>query len=160
MKLKIVLYLMVVLVAFASCSKDDEAKKKGSDEDVTHTGDKWNITSVEYTLIDQSTSGQTFKNGTKSNVGAFYFDGGNGSFEFELEGYHKEDSFQFSDEQGNITVAAIEQGVGGGEVSQNVFVLSGTKTSDTAMTLEGSIIKQSSLTSQFTLTATFTLEKL
>ena len=160
MKLKIVLYFMVVLVVVASCSKDEKVTKKGSDSDVAHTGDKWNITSVEYLLLDQSTSGQTVKSGTKANAGSFYFDAEKGSFEFDVEGYHKEDIFNFLDDQGDVTITAIEQGVSGAEVSQNVVVLTGSRTSDTAMTLEGTIVKQSSLTAQFSLSVTFTLEKL
>jgi hypothetical protein len=158
MKLKSLVYFLAVILTIASCSKDSEVKKKGSDGDVTHTGDKWTITSVDFTLIDQGTSGQTFKSGIKENAGSFYFDGEKGSFEFDVEGYHKEDVFHFTNDSGNLTVVDIEQNVGV-VTNQNVLVLSGEQTSETQRTLEGTITKQSSLTSQFVLTATFTLVK-
>lgn len=159
MKLRMFFCFIVALAAFVSCSDDKEVTKKGSDADVTHTGVKWNITSIDYTLIDQSTSGQTFKSGTITNPGLFYLDTDKGSFEFDVEGYHKEDVFSYSDASGSLTITDIEQGVGGGVVSQNVLVISGNKISETEITLDGTITKQSSLASQFILTGTFTLVK-
>jgi PBP1b-binding outer membrane lipoprotein LpoB len=158
MKLKSLVYFLAVILIIASCSKDSEVKKKGNDADVTHTGDKWTITSVDYTLIDQSTSGQTFKSGTKANAGSFYFDGENGSFEFDVENYHKEDVFHFTNDSGSLTVVDVDQNVGV-VTNQNVLVLSGEQTSETERTLDGTITKQSSVASQFVLTATFTLVK-
>lgn len=158
MTLRMFFCFIVALAAFVSCSDDKEVTMKGSDADVTHTGLKWNITSIDYTLIDQSTSGQTFKSGTIANAGLFYFDTNKGSFEFDVEGYHKEDVFSYNDNAGSLTITDIEQGVGGGVVSQNLLVLSGNKTSDTEITLDGTITKQS-MTGQFVLTVNFTLVK-
>jgi hypothetical protein len=159
MKLRVLVYLFALIIISAACSDDKENKRKG-DADVTHTGDKWNIASVDYMLIDQSTGGQTMKNGTKTNVGSFYFDGEKGSFEMEIEGYHKEDVFTFQNDQGSITITTIGQSVGGGTISQNVLSLSGDYDSDTEITLSGTIIKQST-TGQFVLTIdNFTLVKL
>jgi hypothetical protein len=159
MKLRVLVYFFALIILSAACSDDKENKKKG-DADVTHTGDKWNIASVDYMLIDQSTGGQTMKNGTKTNVGSFYFDGTKGSFEMDLEGYHKEDVFSFTNSQGSITITTIDQSVGGGSISQNVLSLSGDFDSDTEITLSGTIVKQST-TGQFVLTIeNFTLVKL
>ena len=159
MKLRVLVYLFALIIISAACSDDKENKKKG-DADVTHTGDKWNIASVDYMLIDQSTGGQTMKNGTKTNVGSFYFDGTKGSFEMDLEGYHKEDVFSFTNSQGSVTITTIDQSVGGGTISQNVLSLSGDYNSDTEITLSGTIVKQST-TGQFVLTIeNFTLVKL
>jgi uncharacterized protein YdeI (BOF family) len=159
MKLRVLVYLFALIIISAACSDDKENKRKG-DADVTHTGDKWNIASVDYMLIDQSTGGQTMKNGTKTNVGSFYFDGAKGSFEMELEGYHKEDVFSFVNNQGSVSITTIDQSVGGGTISQNVLSLSGDYDTDTQITLSGTIVKQST-TGQFVLTIeNFTLVKL
>jgi hypothetical protein len=158
MKLRMLVYLLALIIVSAACSDDKENKKKG-DADVTHTGDKWNIASVDYMLIDQSTGGQTVKNGTKTNVGSFYFDGEKGSFEMDIEGYHKEDVFSFDGDQSSITITTIDQSVGG-TISQNVLSLSGDYDSDTQITLSGTIVKQTTA-GQFILTIeNFTLVKL
>lgn len=153
------LLMMVFSAAVVSCSDDDEVKVKG-DADVTHTGDKWNIASVDYMLIDQSTTGQTIKNGTKADAGSFYFVPGdvNGSFEMNIEGYNKEDLFNYSiDGSGNVSILDIQQSVGV-TTNQNILVISGPSTG-TEMTLEGTITKQST-TGQFILTVTMSLVKL
>jgi hypothetical protein len=147
------LFVMVVVmvVALASCSDDNGAKRKG-DPDIAHTGDKWTVTSVEYLLIDQSTSGQVMKSDTKANAGSFYFVPGatNGSFEMDIEGYNKEDAFNYTFSEGSVSIISIEQGVGT-TVSQNILALNGEQSSDTEMSLTGTITKQST-TGQFILT--------
>lgn len=66
--------------------------------DLTHEGEKWNISSVHYTLIYQTASGQVYKTGTTRNAMAFYFvrSENRGSIELEIEGYTKEDLFSCS----------------------------------------------------------------
>lgn len=158
MKSKILFFLVAVTAAVLSCSDDNEVKRKG-DPDINHEGEKWTITSVEYILIDQSTSGQTFKNGTKANAGSFYFVSGGpkGSFEMEVEGYNKEDFFTYTLDQGSVSIVDVEQSVGT-QTNQNVVVLSGDATA-TGMTMTGSIIKQST-TGQFSLNVVgMTLQK-
>lgn len=150
---------MAFLPVVISCS-DDKEVKKASDPDVTHTGEKWNIASLEYMLIDQSAGGsvsQTIKSGTKANAGSFYFDTDQGSFEFDIEGYHKEDLFNFTKDGSEMTIINVEQGVGT-TISQNILAITGSQASDDEMTLDGNITKQST-TGQFVLTATFTLVK-
>ena len=153
------LFAFILSAALISCS-DDEEKRKG-DPDITHEGGQWNIASVEYMLLDQSTSGgvgQTYKSGTKENAGTFYFvDGGSkGSFEMNIEGYNKEDFFSYSNNNGSISIMDIEQSVGV-TTNQNVLVISGDATT-TEMTLNGTITKQST-TGQFILTVTMSLVK-
>ena len=158
MKSKMMFFAIVVMASlFVSCSDDDDPKVKG-DPDVAHEGDKWTITSVEYVLIDQSTSGQTMKSGTKANPGSFYFrpEGGLGSFEMNVEGYNKEDRFGYTTDQTSISIVSVEQDAGTSP-SQNILVLSGDQT-DTEMTLSGTITKQST-TGQFILTVDMTLTK-
>lgn len=161
MKLKMLLFFTVIVSAtLVSCS-DDEVKMKG-DPDITHTGAKWNITSINYTLIDQNTSGsgagQTFKSGS-NGTGAFYFDDGatTGSFEMTMEGYNKEDFFNYAIDGASITVVTIEQSAGM-TTNQNVVALSGTITSETERSLSGTIVKQST-TGQFVLDFDATLVK-
>jgi hypothetical protein len=141
----------------SSCSKDDDPKQE--DPNVNHVGEKWNITSATYTIIDQKFNpvSQILTTGTKSNIGAFYFDGSNGSFEFDIDKIHKEDIFTFTDNSGQVSIVNITQNVGTGSVSQYVISLSGSKTT-TTMSLSGTIIKQTT-TSQSTMTGEFTLTK-
>lgn len=150
--------LVLIFPLILSCSEDDEVKRKG-DADLVHEGEKWNISSVQYTLIDQSTSGQMYKTGTKANVGTFYFvpSESRGSFEMEIEGYNKEDLFSYTvDANGNLSILHLEQSVGE-TTNQNVLAIDGSTTAS-EMSLDGSIIKQST-TGQFMLTVTMTLLK-
>lgn len=158
MKSKMLFFLVAtVSAALFSCSDDNEVKRKG-DPDLNHTGEKWTITSAQYLLIDQSTTGQTFKNGTKANAGTFYFVSGGtqGSFEMELEGYNKEDFFSYTIDQGSVSIVDIEQNAGI-QTNQNVVVLSG-EASESEMVLTGTIVKQTT-TGQFSLTLDMTLHK-
>lgn len=165
MKAKIwFLFVFVLPAALISCSEDEE-KRKG-DPDLTHesTHAQWNIASVTYTLIDQSTSGsvgQTFKSGRKENAGTFYFsdDLTRGSFEMNIEGYNKEDVFNCTLGTPNpesISIFDIQQNVGV-QTNQNVLVINGDAV-DTEMTLNGTIIKQST-NGQFMLTVSLSLVK-
>jgi len=160
MKSKFSFFLVALIsVALLSCSEDEE-KRKG-DGDVTHTGEKWNVATIEYLLIDQSTSGtigQTFANDTKANAGSFYFstDANKGSFEISVEGYNKEDTFSYTRDGDNISIITVEQGVGAG-INQNVIAISGTAT-ETQMNLQGTILKQSN-GGQFSMTVEILLEK-
>ena len=147
------LLLLGISVLFGACSQDENDENK-----INHVGEKWNIVSVDYSLIDQSPTNQAVKSGTLANAGAFYFDVGKGSFDITIEGYHKEDVFAFSEDASTVTITTISQSVSGSSVSQNVIALSGDKNSDTARTLDGTVTKQTS-TSQFILTATYALEK-
>jgi hypothetical protein len=147
---------MLVSMAVMSCSDDNEVKRKG-DPDIKHEGTKWNITSVsEYSLSDVGMTSVTSKTGSASNAGSFFFNGETkGSFEMTIEGYNKEDFFNFEkDADGNIFIFSIDQSVGS-TTNQNVLSISGEYVSDTEIALtQVSIIKQSSTTGIFTLTAT------
>ena len=143
---KLLFFMAVLAATVLSCSDDNEAKKKG-DANVDHDGEKWTIASVEYLLVDQSvgtTIGQTVKSGTKENAGSFYFipGGVKGSFEMNIEGYNKEDVFNYSiDELGEVSILDVEQNAGV-VTNQNILALTGSST-ETNMTLSGSITKQS-----------------
>jgi hypothetical protein len=139
---------ILILPVILSCSDEDELKRKG-DADLAHEGEKWNISSVQYTLIDQSTSGQIYKTGTKANARTFYFvsSESRGSFEMEIERYNKEDLFSYTiDADGNLSILHLEQSVGE-TTNQNVLAIN-AETTAIEMNLDGSIIKQST-TGQF-----------
>lgn len=145
------------VLLWTACNKDDDAP---TEIKINHVGEKWQISSVTYTLVDQNLSnpGQAVKTGTLANAGAFYFDGGKGSFDITIDDVHKEDVFTFQESSGDITIISINQNVGVSSFSQHVIAISGEQTSATAMVLQGTVTKQS-LTSQFVLTATFELLK-
>ena len=140
-----------------SCSKDDDGPQ---DSGVKHVGEKWNITSVEFNIVDQKFNppSQSFENGTEPDAGAFYFDGEKGSFDIQIEDIHKEDYFAFTDDENGVSIVGIEQSVGGSKVSQFAISLNGEKASATTMTLTGTIMKQTT-SEQFVMTATFQLTK-
>ncbi len=144
MKSTLSLFIAIFFTAALLSCKDDEKSLKG-DPDLTHSGEEWTIASIEYNLIDQQTSGgigQTVKSGTRENVGTFYFkEGGQGSFELVVDGYNKEDVFNFTIEGDQISVIEVSQSVGV-KTNQNVMVLDGELVSDTERTLGGVISKQ------------------
>lgn len=156
MKTRTLIPIIILTLLLAGCSKNEDPTPK-----VVHTGDKWIITSVDYSLVDQHFNpvSMTVDAGTVSNAGAFYFDNGNGSFDITIKSTHLEDYFSYDENDPDISIVSIDQNAGGGTFSQNVISLSGSKDPDTLIiTVEGSIIKQST-SGQFTLTGTFTLEK-
>jgi hypothetical protein len=154
MKSKMLFFVAIIAsAALISCSEDDEKTLKG-DPDITHEGDKWTITSINYTLIDQSTSGgvgQTFKTGSEG-TGAFYFveDQLKGSFEMRIADYNKEDYFSYSfPTEGEVRIFTVDQSVGT-TTNQNIIAVSGP-TTETERSLSGTIIKQSTQSGQFLL---------
>lgn len=152
---RFVFAIIFVCLALA-CNKDEDATPEII---VNHVGEKWNIVSVEYTLIDQNLSGggQLIDIGTATNAGAFYFNNGKGSFDITIKNTNKEDYYGYTETATSVSITDIKQNVSGQDFSQNVIALSGNKTA-TTMTLSGSITKQST-TGQFSLTGTFVLQK-
>jgi hypothetical protein len=140
-----------------SCSKDDDSP---GDPKVNHVGEKWNITSVTYNIVDQSFNpvSQSVSDGTATNAGAFYFDGSRGSFDIQIEDYHKEDYFSYTDDANGVSIVSVNQSAGSSGASQFAITLDGQKPTATTMTLDGTIMKQSQ-SGQFLLTATFVLTK-
>jgi hypothetical protein len=158
MKNQFAFFLSVVFcLVLLGCSKESDPKPENT---IDHVGEKWNIVSVEYTMIDQNLTNpsQVADNGTAANAGAFYFNSGKGSFDVTINQTRKEDFFSYTESGSDVTITSVSQNVGGTNFSQNVIALSGEKTSATTMTLEGSITKQS-MTGQFVLTGTFMLQK-
>ena len=158
--IKSFLSLIVLTFILMSCNKKDDPQPENT---VIHVGEKWNIVSADYTLVNQDLSKPTNvsvvnETGTASNVGAFYFNSGKGTFDITIKGINKQDYFSYSESGSEVTVTSISQSAGSTSVSQNVIALSGEKTSATSMTVQGSITKQS-MTGQFLLSGTFVLQK-
>ena len=154
MKSKLFSLIGLAMLCFVVGCSDNDDKDNG----INHVGEQWKISSVEYTLIDQSTTKQVFKSGTATNAGFFYFDGTKGSFDLTIEGIHKEDVFSYAENAPSVSITTISQSAGGSGVSQNVITMSGEKTSATAMNLDGSVTKQTT-GGQFVLSASFSLVK-
>ncbi|HEY0655799.1 MAG TPA: hypothetical protein VGD65_21840 [Chryseosolibacter sp.] len=158
MKKYISLLFLLVFSAFVlSCNKEEDPEPENN---IDHVGEKWNIVSVEYSMINQNLTNpsQLVQTGTATNAGAFYFNSGKGSFDVTINTTNKQDYFSYTENGSDVSVTSISQNVGGSNFSQNVIALSGQKTSSTTMTLDGTITQQS-MTGQFSLTATFTLQK-
>lgn len=158
--LRLTISLFTIGLVLSSCDKKDDPAPENT---VNHVGEKWNIVSADYTLVNQDFSKSTSpsvqtETGVLANVGAFYFNSGKGSFDITIKETNKQDYFSYSESGTGINLTSISQNVGGTAFSQNVIALSGEKTSATSMTLEGSITKQS-MTGQFVLSGTFVLQK-
>ncbi len=150
-------FLLTVAIGalVSSCSKDDP---KDPQITINHIGEKWNISSLEYSVVNMAITNPTVKNGTTRDAGAFYFDGSKGSFDIKIDDIEKEDVFGFIQNDSDISITSIEQSVQGASFSQNVIVLSGERIGNTSMDLSGTITTQS-LDGQFVLTGTFVLTK-
>jgi hypothetical protein len=149
--------MLALQLFFISCSKDTEVKPH--ENKISHEGEKGKINSAEYSIIDQNLTNpsQGIKTGTVSNAGAFYFNNGKGSFDISIDSYHKEDVFSISENTTELSITSIAQNLGS-LFSQNIIAFSGEKDSDTSMTLNGSITRQS-MTGQFVLSGKFILVK-
>lgn len=147
--------IKVIAISLLSCANNDPEDPQIT---INHIGEKWNITTLEYNLVDQNFTSPKIKNGTTTNAGAFYFDGNRGSFDIRTDDIKKEDVFGLRLNDDDISITSIEQSVQGLSFSQNVIVLSGEKTGNNSMSLSGTITTQS-LSGQFVLTATFVLMK-
>jgi hypothetical protein len=151
------LFFILIVFSIIGCNKEEDPEPENN---IEHVGEKWNIVSADYTLIDQNLTNpsQLVQTGTATNAGAFYFDSGKGSFDITIKTTNKQDYFNYSESGGDVSVTSIAQNTGGTNFSQSVIQLSGKKTSTTSMTLTGTITQQST-TGQFSLSGTFTLEK-
>ena len=151
-----ILVLFSIMVIVSACSKDEDALPKAK---LNHTGEKWNIATVEYTIIDQNFTNPSegLKYGTKSNAGAFYFNGIEGSIDIVIGKTRYEDYFSYSDDEGSVAIITLDQVVSGAKFSQHIIALTGERET-TTINLSGTIISQD-LTQQFVFTGTFELIK-
>ena len=156
MKTKIFLWIACVSLLLSACSKDDAAAPNAK---MNHVGQKWVISSLEFTVVDQSLSNpaQWLKNGTATNAGAFYFNGTQGSFDIVIDGKHTEDYFKYTEVESSISIVTVDQNISATRFSQNVINISGN-VEGTTMSLSGTFTKQN-VAQQYVFTGTFTLTK-
>jgi hypothetical protein len=146
----------LTLAALISCSKDDDAIPGSKLE---HVGQKWTITSVNYTIVDQSLSNPAnwIQTGTASNAGAFYLNGSEGSFDILINKNRQEDYFGYSMDNSAITIVQIDQSVSTAKFSQSIIAFNGEQSSS-SMTLNGTFTRQST-SGQYVFTGDFVLTK-
>jgi hypothetical protein len=149
------LYAVLLSAVLISCSKDDDV----SPSKLNHVGDKWKITSVDYTIVDQGLSNPAnwVQTGTANDAGAFYFNGSEGSFDIVINNERTEDYFGYTADGASVTIITVEQSISPSRFSQNIIAFSGDK-AETTMTLSGTITRQGGL-SQYVFTGDFVLTK-
>lgn len=153
MKTPFLLSAFAFLFLLIGCGGEDPETNR-----IKHKGEKWNIVSMEYNVIDLSLTSPMIKSGTQNNAGAFYFDQSSGSFDIRIDNWQKEDVFGFSEKSGEITIISVQQNVSVSSFSQNVIAITGQKNSSSSMALQGTITNQS-LSGELVFTGSFTLSK-
>lgn len=139
-----------------SCSKDDDPSPAHR---LKHSGEKWKISSVEFTIVDQSLSNPAnwFKMGTANDAGAFYFNGSEGSFDILIDDVRQEDYFGYTINSGDVSIITVDQSVSPSKISQNIIAITGNQ-DGTSMTLSGTFTRQGT-TQQYVFTGDFVLTK-
>jgi len=150
--------LLLLAIMAVSCSKDKKIEKNLYSSDGV-----WNIDQVEYTIVENGTSGQGVGMGSSSNVGTFTFDKKDkGSYEFSIGDFDYSGTFSYTVEDGKITASYINQSfsLSNPSITQEVLELSGVESGDD-ITLTGSRTSQalSGGIEQNVLTADFVLSK-
>ena len=155
MKTTHALVALLFISSLVSCSKDEDVAPSR----LSHSGEKWKIASVEYTIVDQSFSNPTewVKTGTATDAGAFYFDGSKGSFNMVISDDRLEDYYGYTMDETSVSIVTVEQSVSPSHFSQNVIAFSGD-VDGTTMTLSGTFTRQGGL-SQYVFTGDFVLTK-
>lgn len=152
-----IIFLMSILV-ISSCSKDKKIeralhKKEG----------EWNITTVNWQKVSQSSSGQSVTLGTTSNAGTFTFEkDGSGKYSFVVDGSSYSQSFDWSVNEEVISITKVSQTVDfSGNFDQLAVAISGTQSSKNNIELEGSETHQysSGPITQHVIVGSFSLTK-
>jgi len=156
----ITLLLCSILLFSISCSKDKMMERHLEKKD----GD-WNIDLVTWTIVEQSSSGQSVLNGSTANAGTFTFDnGGAGKYSYKVnDTISRAGSFTWSVSGEKASLISTTQSINfsTGGFTQKVLAYSGTQPGKTKLVLDGSETDQngSGSISQFVITANFTLTK-
>jgi hypothetical protein len=155
MKPTSVVIALLIVASFVSCSKEDDL----APSKLNHQGEKWNISSVEYTIVDQdfSNPANLVQTGTANDAGAFYFNGSQGSFDIVINNSREEDYFGYTMDGSSVTIITVEQSVSPSFFSQSIIAFSGDKSENT-MTISGTFTRQSGLT-QYVFTGDFVLTR-
>jgi hypothetical protein len=162
MKLNSGLSLLFCAVLFISlsCSKD-----KAMERHIQKKDGVWNIDLVSWTIVEQSSSGQTVWSGSDANAGTFTFENdGSGKYFYTVDDtITRAGTFSWTvdDEKASLISATQSINYTTFAVTQKAVAYTGTQDSKTKLTLEGSETDQSSSgnITQFVITATFTMTK-
>lgn len=152
------LLAFALFLLFLSCSKDDDDGLPG--HRLEHVGQKWAITSMTYTVVDESLSNPAdrTKTGTAVNPGHFYFDKGTGTFDILINNKRQEDYFAYSLYGNEISILSITQTGTATKFSQNVITFSGEYLTGSTIHLEGTFASQNT-TQQYSFSGTFELTR-
>lgn len=153
-----ILVAFCALLIFTGCSKDKMLEKR-----IHKKEGKWNIVTLHYTLIYQTSGGQQTKIGTINNAGTFTFDKDNGTYSYEVEGFTRSGSFTWAVDDQKVNITSVKQSfdLSTSSFKQTSLALSGTEPEKNKLNLDGSEVDQQvgSSVEQFALTGTFILEK-
>jgi hypothetical protein len=149
------LLALMFISSLFSCSKDEDV----APSKLNHIGDKWKITSVEYTIVDQSLSNPAnwVQTGTATNAGSFYFNGAEGSFDIVINDQRQEDYFGYTNDNGSVSIITVEQSISPSRFSQSVIAFSGEQ-DQTTMQISGTFTKQGGVR-QYVFAGDFVLTK-
>ena len=155
MKTASALIALLFISSLISCSKDEDV----APSKLNHAGEKWKITSVEYTIVDQSLSNPAnwVQTGTANNAGAFYFNGSEGSFDIVINDQRQEDYYGYTMDGSSVSIVTVEQSISPSKFSQSVIAFTGDQDGNT-MTISGTFTKQGGI-SQYVFTGDFVLTK-
>ena len=155
MKTRILIFTLIVFGSIA-CSKSEDPTPAHR---LSHTGEKWRISSVEFTIVDQSLTNpaQWVKTGTATDAGAFYFNGSDGSFDILIDNQRQEDYFGYSINGAEVSIITVDQSISPSKISQNVIAITGDQDGNT-MLLSGTFTRQGTM-QQYVFTGDFVLTK-
>jgi hypothetical protein len=158
---QITLFLGSILILSSSCSKD-----KSIERSIQKNDGVWNIDNVDWQVVQQSTSGQNITTGSTANAGTFTFENdGTGKYSYTVgDTITRSGSFKWSVDNEKANITYVSQSFSwSGSITQKTVAYTGSTSSKTKLTLEGSETDQytggSSYITQFVLTGTFTMTK-
>ncbi|MFH2143194.1 MAG: hypothetical protein ABIJ97_12275 [Bacteroidota bacterium] len=164
---------LIIIVFLIACSKEKRIENSISKRDGV-----WNISSVEYSRIEQIVTGSNYGQSvtiekTESNIGTFSFDKEfhDIMYDYTLNGEHRKGGYDFTIDDENIIITSANIGISGFiyyltsdayYIEQIAVNYIGEKTDKNSLVIEGSEIYQhvsDTSTVQISLTATFYLTR-
>lgn len=152
-------FITVLLLIGISCSKEKQLERSLHKKEGI-----WDIDKISWQIVQQDTSGQTFKTGVETNAGTFTFDkGGSGSYDYTVDGTKRASTFSWQVDGSDIIISYISQSINSNlDIEQIVISFTGSETSKNNIELSGSETIQEVggvNIDQFVLTGTFNLSK-
>jgi hypothetical protein len=160
LNLRLTSILCAIFFLSISCSKD-----KSIERQIQKNDGIWNIDNVTWSIVEQSTSGQSLRSGSDANAGTFTFESdGSGKYSYTIDGtVTRSGSFTWTVDDGEASIISATQSINYSTfaVTQKTVAYTGTQPSKTKLTLEGSETDQSTsgTINQFVITATFTMSR-